>query len=349
MKKLILILICFYISGCFGRQEISAPLIEFTKTPKASEGGPDKTDSIEGRVRNARPGQKIVLYAKSGIWWIQPFADQPFTEIQPDSTWKSSTHYGTEYAALLVDADFQTSAKLEVLPEVGGKIAAIAVVKGDEDKNEILKTVQFSGYEWKVRASASDRGGANNSFDPANVRVDEKGFLHLRITKTNDGWACAEVSLKRSLGYGSYNFVVRDAAHLVPSAVLSIFTWDNLNATQNHREMDIEITRWGDAANKNLQYVIQPYYVPANVARFNLPEGLMTHSLRWEQGRAEFKTVRGKDLNEKSATVAEHIFTSGVPAPDGEAVSISFYVFGYGKIPLQKESEIIIEKFEYLP
>src|SRR5688572_15039105 len=110
MKKIILIFICFlFLLGCRGREEGSQPLIKFTKAPKSTEGGPDKTDNIEGRVSNARPGQKIVLYAKSGVWWIQPFANQPFTEIQPDSSWKSSTHYGTEYAALLVDADFQTS------------------------------------------------------------------------------------------------------------------------------------------------------------------------------------------------------------------------------------------------
>ena len=60
-------------------------------------------DFIEGRANGAKPGQQIVLYARSGIWWIQPFATQPFTKIQPDSTWRNSTHLGTEYAAILVE------------------------------------------------------------------------------------------------------------------------------------------------------------------------------------------------------------------------------------------------------
>ena len=50
-----------------------------------------------------------------------------------------------------------------------------------------------------------------------------------------------------------------------------MFTWDDLGIEQNHREMGIEISRWGDAANKNAQYVIQPYYVAANVVRFTAP------------------------------------------------------------------------------
>jgi hypothetical protein len=348
MRSLIICLACFLLIGCPASESRLPPVIEFTKTPKAAEGGPDKTEDIEGRVKNAARGQKIVLYAKSGIWWVQPFADKPLTDIEADSTWKTTTHYGTEYAALLVGDDFQPIAKLDQLPEAGGKIAAVAVVSGSENKEEISKNIQFSGYEWKVRTTSSDRGGTVNSFHSENVRVDENGFLHLRIRKKDDAWSCAEVSLTRSLGYGTYNFVVGDTAQLEPSAVLSMFTWDDLEAGQNHREIDIEITRWGEPENKNMQYVIQPYYVPANVARFNLPAGLITNSIRWEQGRADFKTFPGKDAA-RPAPVAAHLFTSGIPASEGENVHISFYVFGYGKIPLQKETEIVIEKFEFLP
>ena len=63
-----------------------------------------------------------------------------------------------------------------------------------------------------------------NSFDPANAWTDENGALHLRVTKNQDGWSCAEVRLTRSLGYGTYLFVVRDISHLEPSAVLTLFT-----------------------------------------------------------------------------------------------------------------------------
>jgi hypothetical protein len=47
--------------------------------------------------------------------------------------------------------------------------------------------------------------------------------------------------------------------------------------------------------------------------------------------------------------VADHDFTSGVPSPGGESVHLDLYIFGNAKDPLQKDAEVVIEKFEYLP
>jgi PAS domain S-box-containing protein len=108
----------------------SAPVIEFTRVPLAGEGGPDRTDTVEGRVIRARPGDRIVLFAHWGSWWVQPRVDQPFTIIEPDSTWRNSSHRGTEYAALLVDANYQPPANVDSLPPTGLGVVAIAVVQG---------------------------------------------------------------------------------------------------------------------------------------------------------------------------------------------------------------------------
>src|ERR1700740_1200198 len=78
------------------------PSIEFTKIPLTNPGGPLTMGSIAGRVNGPHEGLKVVLYAKSGRWYVQPYADQPFTAIKPDSSWSSPTHLGTDYAALLV-------------------------------------------------------------------------------------------------------------------------------------------------------------------------------------------------------------------------------------------------------
>src|SRR5437868_5695694 len=87
MKKVLFFVTCFLLlSGCHLSRSDSAPSIKFIKIPPADEGGPGKVREIEGTVTGARAGQKIILYARSGIWWIQPFVKEPFTEIQPDST-----------------------------------------------------------------------------------------------------------------------------------------------------------------------------------------------------------------------------------------------------------------------
>jgi signal transduction histidine kinase len=107
------------------------PSIEFSRVPPADEGGAKRVFDIEGRVIGARPGQQIVLYARSGAWYVQPFTEQPFTIIQSDATWKNSTHLGTEYAALLVRPEYRPPTVTDVLPEQGGAIVAVAVVKGN--------------------------------------------------------------------------------------------------------------------------------------------------------------------------------------------------------------------------
>jgi signal transduction histidine kinase len=108
----------------------AGPAVEFSQLPPADEGGTARLGTIEGRVAGARPGQRIVLYARSGDWYVQPFTNEPFTQIQADSTWKSSTHLGTEYAALLVDAAYVPPARTPALPGIGGGVAAVAVTPG---------------------------------------------------------------------------------------------------------------------------------------------------------------------------------------------------------------------------
>jgi hypothetical protein len=341
----------FFFVAC--QHGVSKPSIEFIKIPIAAVGGLDNMDTVEGRVIGVRREQQIVLYAKSGgRWWIQPFARDPlFTKIQGDSKWKNVTHLGEEYAALLVEPSYSPPQSTEVLPAAGREIAAVAVVKGQTpDPSSPPKMIHFSGYDWLVRNLLSYRGGSMNSFDPANAWTDENGALHLSVTKNQDGWSCAEVQLTRSLGYGTYFFVVRDTSHLEPSAVLSLFSWDGMVGTdENRQELDIEMSRWGVSNNENAQYVVQPYYIPTNIVRFNVPAGTLTHSFRWEPGLVTFTTYAGAQVSGQAHPLNQHVFTAHVPSAGGEVVRINLYIFGWGKAPLQHENEIVIEKFKYYP
>jgi hypothetical protein len=173
--------------------------------------------------------------------------------------------------------------------------------------------------------------------------------MHLRISKVDEKWQCAEVSLNRSLGYGTYSFTTRDISQLEPVAVFAMFTFDYAGTDQNYREVNIEISRWSDPVSHNAQYVVQPYYVPTNVVRFTAPAGTLTHSFRWESGRISFRTVRGAGVDAEARPVAEQVFTSGVPSPGIESVRMALYIFSSSNIPLRNGAEVVIEKFEYLP
>lgn len=322
----------------------AGPTIEVTRVPPAGAGSPVVLDTIEGRVNGARPGQKVVLFAAAGAWWVQPMGSQPFTEIQKDLTWKSSTHPGSAYAALLVDSAYRPPMTIRALPEKGEHVLAVTVVRGAAPKSA-PKTVSFSGYQWEIRETPSEQGGSTNEYDPANAWRDEQGFLHLRIAKQGDHWTSSEIKLARSLGYGSYRFVVRDVAHLEPSAVFSLLTYDDYGPS---REMDIEMSRWGAPEKKNAQYVVQPYVVPANVVRFSAPAGALTYWMIWQPERVTFKTVRGVSGTQAPA-IAEHTFLSGVPSPGSERIHMMLYVFKAGAAPLEHETEVVLEKFEFLP
>jgi hypothetical protein len=341
--------LCLLAAGCREPRADVPASIAFSTVPPAGAGGSEVLGTMEGRVTGARPGQRVVLFAKAGVWWVQPFQNQPFTLLNADGTWKSSTHLGTHYAALLVDQSYLPPATMAALPEPGGAVIAVATAEGTGALPHVArKTLQFSGYTWEARHLPSNRGG-DNIYDPANAWVDPQGFLHLRIARHGDQWTCAEVTLTRSLGYGTYAFVVRDTSQLEPAATFSMFTWDDLGAEQNHRGMDVEISRWGVPANKNAQYLIQPYYVPANVSRFAAPAGRLTHAFRWQPGRVAFSTVRTPIAGRASPPIAGHDFAAGVPVPGGELVRINLYVFRSAPIRLQHEAEVVIEKFEYLP
>jgi hypothetical protein len=127
-------------------------------------------------------------------------------------------------------------------------------------------------------------------------------------------------------------------------------TFDDWGGDQHYRELDIELGRWGDPSSRNnAQYGVQPFYVPGNVTPFTVPKGTLTHSLHWESGRASFKTIRGPSMRIAGPVVSERVFTSGVPSPGKETFQILFYVVASEKSPLQKENEVVLEKFEYLP
>lgn len=215
-EALSLFAVCFALSACRSQPVASTPTIVFSQVPAENSGGTDQERIIAGRVTGARPGQRIVLYARTeGRWGVQPYPAGPFTKMDNDGRWTGSTQPGSYYAALLVEAGYNPPELTESLPAVGSGVAALAIVddRGIADVLPPPKTINFSGYEWALSSGIIYRAGSRNLFDPANVWVDPNGALHLRISGTQGKWTAAELKLTRSLGYGTYRFRVRDVSH----------------------------------------------------------------------------------------------------------------------------------------
>lgn len=331
------------LAGCTALSHSSPPAIAFTKIPAFGEGHGKKMDGIEGTASGTRAGQRIILYARAGDWWIQPLASAYNTEIH-SGHWANQTHPGSAYAALLVTADYHPPLRVGTLPETGGPILAVATV--DNPARVPRKTLRFAGYEWEVRQSAYSPGGTRNEYSPQNAWVDSDGLLHLRISGRPGHWSSAELLLLRSLGYGSYRFVIRNGASIEPSAVFAMSLLDN--AATSH-EMDVEISKWGETFTRNGQFVIQPYDVAANTVQFDVPPGTATFMWRWSPNTAAMRAFAGVSRVWDAPHLRDHVFTSSIPSAETESVRMNLYVFDGNRNPLKRGSEVTIEAFEYLP
>src|SRR6202521_29350 len=126
------LLVYFVLTGCYSSSKNSTPTVAFSKVAAAYQESlyktdikerDYKTDIIDGRITGARPGQRIVLYAKTdGRWGLCRQSGQPFANIESDGRWEASVHLGLQYAALLVDPTYDPLDKSESLPIVGNGV-----------------------------------------------------------------------------------------------------------------------------------------------------------------------------------------------------------------------------------
>ena len=128
-------------------------------------------------------------------------------------------------------------------------------------------TLQFSGYEWAIKAGDLLGPGPNNfSASTDNVWVDDEDRLHLKITHRDGTWYCAEVYRMESLGYGTYTFYLSSYVDLLDKNVVgSPFLYQD-----DEHELDIEFSRWGVEEGPNAQFVVQPWDVPGHREQFDL-------------------------------------------------------------------------------
>jgi hypothetical protein len=123
-------------------------------------------------------------------------------------------------------------------------------------------TITFSGYQWVTKDSKGKHTGPGNNYfsgSEKNVYVDNSGKLHLRVTYKDDKWFCPEVRLLSNLGYGKYYFYVEPLPQpLDKDVVIGLFLYDREDTNNFHKEVDIEISSWGQDSPVNTQFVIQP-------------------------------------------------------------------------------------------
>jgi hypothetical protein len=313
-------------------------------------------DDLQGHVGCVNPADyQVAVYIKVGGWWTKPSFEKPLTPILSDSTWVTdittggTDQYATEISAFLVPQGYQPPAMSggAALPEelYMNAAANTSVIRRQ------TRTLLFSGYTWTVKYSDTPVGPGPNYFsdDPADVWVDEQGFLHLRIANRNGRWYSTEVICNQPAEHGTYTLRLASRVDVLDkNIILGFFTWDD-NAPQFHyREVDIEFSRWGETSELNAQYVIQPWDVSGNRYRFHLdlPGENSSHWFNWQPTRVDFASLDGQGNLLQTWAYTD---TAAIPPAGGGNARLNLWLLD-GKAPSNgQEVEIILTSFEFTP
>jgi len=350
----ILPLICWTMIVCHLPAIASSPVIRFTSVPVYGS-----FNDLRGEVANVNPGNhRVAVYIYVGGWWTKPTLAQPLTSIGSDGKWTcdittaGDDQYATRIAAFLlpVGVNPPLATGSSALPNIPQSVAF-----HQTERTPIPRFVSFAGYSWQVMRYDFPHGAGPNYYSdsPQDVWTDAAG-LHLTIHKRDGRWYCTEVMLNRSLGYGRYVFQTRGRVDAIdPNMVIDLFTWDNA-PQQNHREMDITFSRWGNPTWNNAQYTVQPWTViPPHRFQLNLTNqnNDLTCYLIWRPGSATFRTYRGAYLGRIPVTsnlIAEWTYRGPyVPTPGNENVHIVFWLYESRAPTNGVSSEFIVTGFDW--
>jgi hypothetical protein len=208
------------------------------------------------------------------------------------------------------------------------------------------RTIQFAGLSWTVKSGYGGPGPNFWSDSTESVWVDAQGRLHLKIRQVEGVWCSAEVLAQQSFGYAQYTAKLSSNPELYdPNAVVGLFVYQN-----DTEEIDIELTKWGNASDPDTgQFAVQPS-VPGTSSRVRFPTGLTgtnppsTHHFTWSPDYIFFQSYRGHadELPSPSDLMREHTYIgSKIPPLSTATYRINFWMF-QGRTPTS-EMELIVD------
>lgn len=211
-----------------------------------------------------------------------------------------------------------------------------------------VTALTFAGRSWRVKSSQMPVGPGLNLFsnNPEDVFVDAQGRLHLRITNRGGQWYSSEVISAGAYGYGTYTFQLAGSVDFDRNVVLGLFTWDDAAPQHNYREIDIEFSRFGEDAQTNAAYTVQPWQTEGNHTRFkvNLVPGNSTHSFTWRPESVQFSSEQGgRALHSWMYRGAD------IPPADGTTTEARINLWLLQPPADGQPVEVVIESFHYTP
>lgn len=218
------------------------------------------------------------------------------------------------------------------------------------------QTLKFSGLEWNVK-SGEKLGPGPNAWSPANVWVDKKGALHLKISKTKDGWLCAEVSTTKKFGFGTYGFQITGRIdQFDKNIVLGLFTYPTPDVGPDEtNELDIEFARWGNEKYPNGNFTVWPAKQgvknTSKTFEFSLKGDQTRHLFTWKPDSLLFQSQEG--FRDSGRELGRWLFqpknASDAIAQKPMPVLINLWLFQGHSPTSGKEVELIVNSFKFIP
>jgi len=291
---------------------------------------------------------KVVIYVMTNMWWIQPWAAHPYTDICSDGSWTSYTHPWDRIAVLLVNpALFPASSTLVTHPSLEP-----GVLTWTGYPSSGPATLTFSGYTWGIKTSSDpfDPGPNYWSNDPSVVHVGTDG-LHLKTVKINGRWQCGEIYLPQSPGYGAYTVQVDSRVdQLDPKIVCApLFIY----ATPS-QELDIEFSGINGLipSPNNAQFVVQPYTISGNMIRYIQPaSSRFTAQIKWQADHVTFRSWNGWSASPEAGDIIREWNYTGayIPLPGNERVRMNIWLLNGQSPDNSTGNEIIVKSFAFTP
>jgi len=335
------------------QEDPSKPVLFITHTPPI-----DSHENLRGVAIHADPDlYAVAVYILvQGNWWTKPTFSAPLTPLQPDKTWTTDITTGgadptaTRIAAFLVPVTY-TPPQVAGLSSLPDELTATAVAYTEVERIRPVKELVFAGRTWWIKEANSRVGPGPNLFSADHAWVDTEGALHLKIDRRDGRWRCAEVVSQEPLGYGRYTFHLASRVdQLDANVVLGLFTWDD-DPAFTHREIDIELSRWGDPANEIGQFVIQPFQDPSRIFRFPWTQAgeASTHWFDWRDRQVSFGSHPGQVAAMPDA--AQWQFTGPEIPPPGPGTNARMNLWLLnGQAPLDEQAiEVVVSDFQFEP
>jgi endo-1,3-1,4-beta-glycanase ExoK len=171
--------------------------------------------------------------------------------------------------------------------------------------NGVLK---WKGQNWYLTGGKANPG--NNYWNNSGAWVDNQNRLHLTVIKENETWKCTMLSSQYTYLYGTFTWTIASSVYLFDrNSIVGLCTY-----LDDFHELDIEVSKWGEASGNQLWYSIQPsningnskgYFVPCSITGTNT-----VYKIDWKPRYVGFTSSQ---TNGKIIADYKYTNVSGIP------------------------------------